>query len=120
LAITEEQFQASLHFHCGKESKREKIHLISTSGNHAIFLVVPDKPGKKIHDMYDENDHEFDFGEILSTQRLLHKLTLAELVRLKAYKHEKNKLLEEYMYLESRIEDYFYMKTGMEIDFFKS
>jgi len=70
--------------------------------------------------MYDENDHEFDFGEILATQRLLHKITLAELVRLKGFKQDKNKLLEEYMYLESRVEDYFYMKTGMEIDFFKS
>jgi hypothetical protein len=94
--------------------------LISKSGNKAIFLVVPDKPDKKIHDMYEENDHEFDFGEVLATQRLLHKITLAELVRLKAFKQDKNRLLEEYMFLESRVEDYFYMKTGMELDFFKS
>jgi len=37
LAITEEQFQASLHFHCNKDSKRDKINMISKSSNHAIF-----------------------------------------------------------------------------------
>jgi hypothetical protein len=60
--------------------------MISKPGKIAIFMVVPDKLDNKIHDVSEENEHKFDFKEILATQRLLHKINLAELVRLKDFK----------------------------------
>ena len=44
---------------------------------------------------------------------MLHLLQIAEMRKLKELK-DQNELLDNYLYLKAKVEDAFYMKTGME------
>jgi hypothetical protein len=54
--------------------------------------------------------------DTLGIQKILHKISLLQLKEMKKLERDKNKFMEEYMYLQPKIEDYLYLQTGIELD----
>jgi hypothetical protein len=68
------------------------------------------KPDKHIGDYFDQNkDEPVSEGDMLAQQEALHKIQLVQLNALKQLQNNQNKLLEEYMYINPKVQDYFYL-----------
>ena len=55
----------------------------------------------------------------LQTQDTIHKISIKQIKLLKDL-NDQNEVYEEYMYIKPKIQDYFYMQTGLEIDEFNA
>ena len=69
-------------------------------------------------DTFEEMEIDYSRKDILRIVNLLHKLTITQIKQLKTCKDAES-LFEDYKYMKEKVQDNFYMQTGMEQHEFK-
>ena len=113
--ITEATFQGSLHYFCQDEKKLAKIRAVSEHAQNTINLIRPINKTQ----FQEYEDCELTTRGTLRIQGLLHKISIIEVKALTEIESQED-LYEEYMYLKPRIQDHFFLQTGVEIEEFNA